>query len=318
MFESVIKKLRLKNWLKFYGVIIGLLLIAVNSVKAQQEPMYSQYMFNMLQINPAYAGNRASDNITLLYRNQWTGIEGAPVTANLSWDRRNEGSNVGYGLQIYSDKLGIESTIGLQGFYSFRIPFENAALTLGISAGVLNYRANYVDLITGTSGDPLFMENVNGFRPTVGIGALYATEKWYAGFSIPAMLQTKIYNDNVSVTTGANNHYFLTAGYVFNLLPDFKLKPSVLLKAVNGAPLEADFNTNLWYKDIIGLGASYRTGDSFVGMFELQITPQVRLGYAYDYTVSQLRRYSSGTHEIMLRYEFASPKIQQILSPRYY
>lgn len=292
--------------------------ISIQCLKAQQEPMYSQYMFNMLQINPAYAGNRASDNLTLMYRNQWTGIDGAPETATLSWDRRNAGSNVGYGLQIYSDKIGIESSVGIQGFYSYRLAFENSAFTMGLSAGVMNYRANYIDVMTNTTSDPLFAENINGVRPTFGLGGLYATENWYVGFSIPALLQTKISSKDVSITSGASNHYFLTGGYIFDLDNDFKFKPSALLKAVTGAPLELDINANVWYKDILGLGASYRTADSFVGMFELQLSPQIRLGYTYDYTVSPLKRYAGGTHEIMLRYEFASPKIQRVMSPRYY
>jgi len=305
------------------SIYIGILMIclsffAIQKAKAQQEPMYSQYMFNMIQINPAYAGNRATNNVTAVYRKQWVGIEGAPVTANISWDKRNEDSNVGYGLQVYSDKIGIESTVGIQGFYSFRIATEESSLSLGISAGILNYRADYIDVTTNTSNDPMFSENVNGFRPTFGIGALYARENWYAGLSIPALLQTKIYHDNVSVTSGASNHYFLTGGYIFRLEPDFKVKPSILFKAVTGAPLEVDLNINGWYKDLIGLGASYRTGDSFVGMFEVQLTPQVRLGYAYDYPFSVLNQYSNGTHEIMLRYEFSGSKKTNIISPRYY
>ena len=296
-----------------------LMFFAINSLQAQQEPMYSQYMFNMVQLNPAYAGNRAVDNITAMFRKQWIGIEGAPTTATISWDRREAESNIGYGLQIYNDNIGVESTIGLQGFYSYRIPFAKSSLALGLSAGILNYRALYSQVVTTTGGDPVFREDVNGLRPTVGIGALYETEHWYAGFSIPALLQTKITSENVQVTTGASNHYFLTGGYIFDLSPDLKLKPSVLFKAVQGAPLEMDLNVNAWFQNFIGLGASYRTGDSFVGMFELQLTPVLRLGYAYDFLISNLKTYSQGgTHELMLRYEFGGQKTQRVLSPRYY
>jgi type IX secretion system PorP/SprF family membrane protein len=298
--------------------ILCFLFLAGNTLKAQQEPMYSQYMFNMVQINPAYAGNRAVDNITTTFRKQWVGLDGAPTTATLSWDRREAESNVGYGLQIYTDKIGIESTTGIQGFYSYRIPFVKSSLSLGLSAGVLNYCAAYSQSITTTGGDPLFQEDINGLRPTVGIGALYATEHWYAGFSVPALLQTKITLDNVQVTSGADNHYFLTGGYIFDVSNSVKLKPSLLLKAVKGAPLEYDLNLNAWIQDIVGLGVSYRTGDSFVGMFELQISPQFRLGYAYDYLISNLKTYTKGTHELMLRYEFAPAQNQRILSPRYY
>ena len=300
-------------------VILCIFLFAGNTLRAQQEPMYSQYMFNLLQINPAYAGNRAVDNITTSFRKQWVGIDNAPTTSTLSWDRRIEGSNVGYGLQLYNDQLGIETTSGLQGFYSFRVPFKNSFLSFGLSGGVLNYRAAFSTASTTQGGDPLFQADVNYWLPTAGVGVLYASDKWYAGFSIPALFQTKINTDNNSlVTTSANNHYFLTAGYVFECSESFKLKPSVLMKAVKGAPFQYDLNVNAWILDIVGLGASYRTGDAYVGMFELQISQAFRLGYAFDYTISNLQRYSKGTHELMLRYEFNKQRTNRILSPRYY
>jgi len=294
------------------------LLFVVNTLKAQQEPMFSQYMFNLIHINPAYAGNRASDNITALYRKQWVGIEGAPTTASLSWDKRADQSNVGYGLQIYNDHLGIESTSGIQAFYSYRIPFQNSFLSFGLSAGVLNYRTTYSGLLTTLGSDPVFTDDINGLLPTAGFGVLYATANWYMSLSAPALLDTKINANNEQTTVGANNHYFLTGGYIFNVSKTLVLKPSVLIKAVKGAPIEYDFNLNAWIQDIVGLGVSYRTGDALVGMFEIQILPELRLGYAYDYTISNLRPFSKGTHELMLRYEFYNKKRERILSPRYY
>jgi len=320
MLNSIISSLFIKLSQSKVLPIFGFCLIFIGgSLKAQQEPMYSQYMFNMLHVNPAYAGNRAVDNITALYRKQWVGLKGAPTTATLSWDRRQEQSNVGYGLQIYDDCLGIESTTGFQAFYSYRIPFEKSFLSLGLSAGVLNYRAAYTQTSAVQSGDPLLQEDINGFIPTAGIGVLYATENWYAGLSVPALLDTKINTKNEQVTTSANNHYFLTGGYIFNVSEILNLKPSVMLKAVKGSPIQCDFNLNGWFQDFIGLGVSYRTGDAFVGMFELQISPQFRIGYAYDYTIYNLNLYNSnGTHELMLRYEFNNRKSKQLLSPRYY
>jgi len=288
------------------------------SLKAQQEPMYSQYMFNLLHINPAYAGNRADDNVTMLYRKQWVGIPGAPSTGSLAWDRRKVESNVGYGLQIYNDQLGVETTSGIQAFYSYRIPFKKSFLSFGLSGGVLNYRAAFSTVLTTSDGDPLFQKDESAWLPTAGVGFLYATENWYVAFSVPALLETKLTTNNILVTTGANNHYFLAGGYIFTVSDVLKMKPSILLKAVKGAPFEYDFNLNAWIQDIIGLGISYRTNDAFVGMFELQISPQFRLGYAYDYTISNLKPYSKGTHELMLRYEFNHRKDQLILSPRYY
>lgn len=303
---------------KIRWIFFVCLLFVVNSLKAQQEPMFSQYMFNLIHINPAYAGNRATNNITTLYRKQWLGIEGAPTTASLSWDNRANQSNVGFGFQIYNDQLGIEATSGIQAFYSYRIPFEKSFLSFGVSGGVLNYRTTYSGLLTTAGGDPIFKEDVNGILPTAGFGILYATDNWYLSLSAPALLNTKINANNDQSTVGANNHYFLTGGYIFELSEFLVLKPSVLMKVVKGAPFEYDLNMNAWIQNTVGLGVSYRTDDAVVGLFEIQISPEFRLGYAYDYTISTLKPFNKGTHELMLRYEFYTKKNQNILSPRYY
>ena len=290
-----------------------------NTLKAQQEPMYSQYMFNMLNMNPAYAGNLGGDNVTLLYRMQWVGVDGAPKTGTLSWDKRLPDSNVGYGVQIYNDRLGIETTTGAQAFYSYRIPFDNSNFVFGLSAGALNYRAAYSRSTIVNPNDPLFEQDVNVILPSVGFGVLYNSERMYMGFSIPALLKTKVDISNTVVSTTANHHYFLTGGYIFNLSNDYKLKPSTLLKAVEGSPLSFDLNMNIWYQNSLGGGLSYRYKDAVVGMFEIQLSPTLRLGYAYDYTLSSLKTYNvGGSHELMLRYEFNVPKYRKVLSPKYF
>ena len=319
MYNKIISNSLNKLFLSKTNLIICLCLCFVhNRLKAQQEPMYSQYMLNMIQINPAYAGNRAVDNFTTLYRKQWVGIEGAPTTASFSWDRRQEGSNVGYGLQVYNDRLGLESSSGIQAFYSYRLQFQSSCLTFGLSGGVLNYSANFSQAITNEGNDDLFSQDIHKWLPTVGVGALYASNHWYLGLSVPALLQTKVYDNNYQATSGANNHYFLTGGYIFEASEILKLKPSILVKAVKGAPLEYDFNMNAWIHDKLALGVSYRTRDAIVGMFEIQISPEIHLGYAYDYTTSNMKTYSNGTHELMLRLELNGPKMQKTLSPRYY
>jgi type IX secretion system PorP/SprF family membrane protein len=278
---------------------------------AQQESMYSQYMFNMLHVNPAYAGSRASDNISMIYRNQWVGVAGAPKTASISWDRRVPDHNMGYGIEIYNDRLGVEKTTGVQGFYSYHIPFVASYLVLGVSGGVLNYRAALPESVIVTGGDPVFQKEANGWLPTAGFGIAYATPLWYMAFSIPALLHTKIEVQNSldQKSFGASNHYFFTGGYQFELSETMKLKPSVMVKAVKGSPIQCDLNTNLWFNDVLGFGLSYRIQDSFVGLFELQITPQLRLGYAYDYTFSDFGVYNKGTHEVMLRFEIPNKPI---------
>lgn len=324
------KSMSLLIWFTNYCVLpkklimFSLCFISLIQVKAQQEQMYSQYMFNMLHINPAYAGNRAANNITLMYRKQWININGAPQTATLSWDRRQDESNVGYGLEIYNDQLGVEKTTGVQAFYSYHIPFDNSFLALGVSAGALNYTGAFSEVNAMTSGDAMFQSDVSGIKPTAGAGALYATDRWYAGFSIPALFPTKINVENSGYvqTVGGDNHYFLTGGYLFTLSPEVKLKPSILMKAVKGTSLQEDFNLNMWIEDLLCLGVSYRTQDAVIFMFELQLTEELRFGYSYDYTISDLKEYSKGTHEFMIRYEFNNISSQgyhrRILSPRYY
>ncbi len=316
--DTLSNLLTMQRLSKFKIMLCFCLLVGANNVIAQQEPMFSQYMFNLSHINPAYAGNRATNNITALFRKQWLGIDGAPTTGSLSWDTRKDESNIGYGLEIYTDKLGIESTTGVQAFYSYRIAMKSSTLAFGLSAGVLNYKAAFSQVGTVQGGDPVFQEDVNGILPTVGLGILYSTDHWYAGLSSPALLETKINSHNTQVTKSANNHYFLTGGYIFELSDVLKVKPSILLKAVKGAPLEYDFNMNAWIQNSVGLGVSYRTNDALIGMFEIQVSPILRIGYAYDYTISRLKTFSKGTHELMLRYEFNNDKNKRVLSPRYY
>ena len=280
--------------------------------------MYSQYMFNMINLNPAYAGNFGGDNITLLYRMQWVGVDGAPKTGTVSWDTRNVDSNVGYGLQLYNDRLGIESTTGFQGFYSYKLKLSYSTLTFGLSGGALNYQAAYSKATTTSSNDPLFEQDINIILPTIGFGILYNANRMYLGFSIPAFLKTKIDINNTRYSTSANNHYFLTGGYVFDVSEGIKLKPSMLIKAAQGSALAFDVNINAWIQNTVGLGVSYRANDALVGMFEIRITPQLTLGYAYDYLISNLKTFSTGSHELMMKIEFNQPKNLRIISPRYY
>jgi len=313
---KILDLLKNQQFLKVMILIICSVLTC-SKLNAQQEPMYSQYMFNMIQINPAYAGNRAANNVTALFRKQWIGIDGAPTTATISYDSRLEDSNVGYGVLLYNDQIGIESTSGLEAFYSYRLSFRNSFLSMGLSAGILNYRTGLSDVETVIS-DPAFRDNVNIILPAVGFGILYACDNWSAGLSIPALLNTKINSQTYQTMSDASNHFFLTGGYIFDVSESVKLKPSILLKAVKGAPFEFDFNINAWILKTVGLGVSYRTGDALIGMFEFQITPELGLGYAYDYTITQLRDFNTGTHELMLRYEFGNKKTNRTLSPRYY
>jgi type IX secretion system PorP/SprF family membrane protein len=299
--------------------IFVLVIFMSTGVFAQQIPRYSQYMFNMLNINPAYAGNRDVATVNMLIRRQWVNFPGAPFSGSATYDKRISGSNSSFGGQIYSDRIGIEQTNGVQGFYSFTAPFENASLAIGTSLGILNYSINYARSNPFDVGDPNLQMSINGYLPSAGLGMLYSRERWYVGFSAPALLKTKINSNNQSVVrqARADGHFFLTGGYIMPISEMLTIKPSVLLKAVSGAPIQADLNANIWYGDLLGAGVSYRHKESLVGMLELQLNPLLRIGYSYDHTTSRLTYYNNGTHELMLRMELGG-SIKAVTSPRYY
>lgn len=305
-------------------ITFALLLISASASKlyAQQEAMYSQYMFNTLAINPAYAGSRNVTSATALYRNQWVGINGAPETITFSIDAPLNSKKVGLGLQVFNDKIGITKTTGAFASYAYRIRLQKGTLAFGLQAGASQYRADFqnVSLNPDPSNDVAFNQNVNKVLVNVGTGIYYNTDRFYIGLSSPQLLNNKLSNFTVetsNVFNGQALHLFFATGYVFPLSDVFALKPSVLVKGVKGAPIEADLNATLWIKDVFAIGLQYRTKADISAMVEIQASPQIRLGYAYDRSLTKLVQYNSGSHEIMLRYEFGFEK-GKILSPRYF
>lgn len=298
--------------------IITLFILALaGGVQAQQDPLYSQYMFNMLGINPAYAGSREVLSVSGMARRQWVGIKGAPVSKVLMGDFAVYDKKVGLGLQLFNDEIGIMKTTGLTASFAYRIRFKKSVLAMGLQGGFTVFKANYTTVDLGGDPDMAFANNVSEFKPTIGAGLFYNTEKFYVGFSAPHLLHYRSYNstENQNTSIYQNNHWLLTSGYVFNLTSDVALKPSVLLRMVSGAPITADFNANLWFYNTVSIGLSYRTSKMMVGMLEFQLNKQLRFGYAYDWTLSQLN--NRGSHEIMLRYEFGFEK-KRMVSPRYF
>lgn len=305
-------------------ITLALLLISatVSKLQAQQEAMYSQYMFNTLAINPAYAGSRNVTSATALYRNQWVGINGAPETITFSIDAPINSKKVGLGLQVFNDKIGITKTTGAFASYAYRIRLQKGTLAFGLQAGASQYRADFQDvsLSPDPSNDLAFSQNVNKVLVNLGTGIYYNTDRFYVGLSSPQLLNNKLTNftvQNNNVFNGQALHLFFATGYVFPISDVFALKPSVLIKGVKGAPIEADLNATLWIKDVFAVGLQYRTKADISAMIEVQASPQIRLGYAYDRSLTKLVQYNSGSHEIMLRYEFGFEK-GKILSPRYF
>ena len=322
---------RLSGWI----LLTGLLLQARINAGAQTKPMFSQYNFNMLTLNPAYAGNRSNLSLNAIYRRQWIGMDGAPDTWMVSADGKlNAVNSASYGIQLYNDQLGIEKSTGIQAYYSHHIALspvnddnagneEGTTLSVGLGFGIMNYSADFTKLNAVQSGDPR-LTLVNGYTPTAGFGILVHSYKWYVGVSAPSLLRSKVNNDHTANVSSLldYNELFMIAGYVLGGEHDaVKIKPSVLLKVAQGAPLQCDFSLNAWFNNYFMAGLSYRTKDAIVGMVELQTGSSLRIGYSYDYTTSNLSSYNSGTHEIMLRYEILTGKKNgYIASPpiRYY
>ena len=305
-------------------IYLSIMAISFHQANAQTEPMYSQYMYNMLGVNPAYAGNREALSLNFFQRNQWVGIKGAPKTTSLSIDQSIKDGKMGWGIQVYDDRLGVEAATGCNGMLSTRIRVsEKGILSGGLSFGLMNYRINLNDVNNRNNpNDPSFIvtDNPSKWNPSMGMGIYYNTDRFYASVSTPSVLKSRLAsyeNFNTSIQKSDAFHLFANTGYVFDINEDVKLKPSTMIKMVSGAPIEADLNMNLWLKDLLGIGGSYRTGDAFVGMVELQATQQIRFGYAYDMPFNPLKYFTKGSHELMLRYEFGNFKTK-IKSTRYF
>jgi type IX secretion system PorP/SprF family membrane protein len=284
--------------------------------RAQQDAMYSQYMFNMMAVNPAYAGSREVLSVTGMTRAQWVGMEGAPVSNTVSLDVPIKSKRVGLGLQLFNDKIGVTSNNGLYASYAYRIQFERSTLSFGLQGGIIHFNANYAQLNLNNAQDKVLQQNASVWIPSAGAGIYLSDDRYYLGASLPNLFSTQL-STGTQVQVNKYDHLFLMGGYVFKLSPDYRLKPSALLKAVKGAPAQLDVNLNFWMYDIVGLGVSYRSGDASVGMVEIQVTPSFRVGYAYDYSMGALRQFHSGSHELMLRYEFGYSK-DKIVTPRYF
>lgn len=302
--------------------LVSLLTLTTKDGICQQDPMYSQYMFNMLSVNPAYAGTRGSLSVTSLYRKQWAGIVGAPTTITFSADAPVKNQKMALGFNIVSDKIGISKDLMINALYAYRVYFSNAGvLSLGLQAGVNQYSADYTSVKTatpygGSTNDRAFGKAMNDFFPNAGFGAYYYTTHFYAGVGIPRLIKNNLRGENkptldfTSFPNRQNRHFFLSSGYTFDLDQDWQVKPSAMVKIVKGAPVEADVNANVWWKKTVGAGLSYRTADALVAMLQFKPKKEFEFGYAYDYTVSAFAGSNTGSHELFVRYEPFASKVK--------
>jgi type IX secretion system PorP/SprF family membrane protein len=297
-----------------------LIVLTFLEVTAQQDPHYTQYMYNMNIINPAYAGSKENLSFGLLYRKQWIEIEDAPTTFSFSGSAP-VGKNVGLGLSIISDKIGPVEENNVYGDFSYTLNLGGEhRLALGLKAGVTFQKIGLRSIIQPTLPDPndgAFAEDTNNTKLNIGTGLFYYTNKYYFALSIPNMLKSAHLDYN-GVKYGTEiQHYFLTGGYVFDLNPNLKFKPFAMIKSAFNAPTSFDISTNFLYLEKFEMGATYRLQDSFGVMVNYAISPSLRIGYAYDHIVSDLKVTTPSSHEIILLFDLNFPK-KVSRSPRYF
>lgn len=298
-------------------VLVFITLLSIN-VNAQQDPQYTQYMYNTMGVNPGYAGQRDVLSATALYRTQWVGIDGAPKTITFGIHSPLENNRLGLGINIVSDQIGPAIETAFDANFSYTIPVDalnETELSFGVKGG---FHLLDTDWSKGIYRNPdvAFNENVNLFSPTVGAGLYLHSKKWYVGLAVPNFITTNHYDDFKESLATERMHYFLIGGYVFDISQQTKLKPAFLVKAVSGAPIIADLSINALIDDTFTLGVAYRWDDSVSGLVGFQVSDELYIGYAYDLTTTNLSNYNSGSHEIMLRFELRS--VGKILSPRFF
>ncbi|WP_300569270.1 type IX secretion system membrane protein PorP/SprF [Flavobacterium sp.] len=295
-------------------------LVSFFDVQAQQDPHYTQYMYNMNVINPAYAGSKENLSLGLLYRKQWVDIEDSPTTFTAT-GHSPVGKNVGLGLSIISDRIGPVEETNIYGDFSYTLNLGGEhRLAMGIKAGVSLQKIGLNSEIAATlpvPTDGAFAENTSNAHLNVGSGIYYYTNKYYLAFSVPNMLKADHLDYN-GVKYGSDvQHYFLTGGYVFDLSETTKFKPFFMVKSAFGAPTSFDLSTNFLFFEKFEIGASYRFDDSFGAMVNYKISDAIRVGYAYDHIVSDLKVVTPSSHEVILLFDLNFPK-KVSSSPRYF
>ncbi|OHX64238.1 hypothetical protein NH26_21795 [Flammeovirga pacifica] len=288
---------------------------------AQQMPMFSQYAYNTLAINPAFAGTKEGIDCLMLFRKQWTNYEGAPTTINFSAHSPIMKGKMGVGLNFVNDKIGISTNNTVQGAFAYHLPVNDNGLTLsfGLYLTMLNFKHNWADLRLQNTNDPVFNsgnESLSKFN--TGFGLYLYNDKYYVSFSIPTMLETEMTQTTANESL-YRRHIFVKAGVHFFLSEHVDFVPSVLLKKVSNANLQADITATFIFQKMLWLGASYRSEDGIALMSQIVLKERFRIGYAYDYPFTEISNHTSGTHEILLGINLPTKGRSNIVtSPRYF
>lgn len=284
---------------------------------AQQDAQFTQYLYNTININPAYAGSRGALSILALHRTQWVGLDGAPVTNTFSMNTPFNESNLGLGLSIVNDKIGPTQENTISADISYSIPTsETFKLSFGMKA-TANLFSLDVNKLNPVDNDPSLHDFNNKFTPNIGAGIYLHSDKAYVGFSVPNFIETDRYNDNEVAIFKEKINYYLIGGYVFDITSDIQFKPAGLLKIVQGAPLQADISGNFMFMEKLTVGIAYRWSAAMSGIVGFQISEGLHIGYGYDLETTHLDKYNSGSHEIFLRYELFKNN-NRMTTPRFF
>lgn len=279
------------------------------SLYAQHDNLYSQYMFNGLLVNPAYAGSNEVLNATFVNRNQWVGFDGAPRTSTFSLHTPLKNKKINVGITFTNDCYGITTQNKINAIYAYRLFFKKSSLSFGLQVGVDFIKNNWNLIQTTTPNDQVFTSQFSQQTvPQTGFGIYYKAQKFYAGISSPDLL-------SIGTSSTLYKSALLTGGYLFDVSENVKIKPFVLVKYIRNSPVEVDLNAIVYFK-MVGIGYSYRTNDAMVFLATVNVSKQFSFGYSYDLTTSKLSTYVRGSHEIMLKYEFGYKVNPQ--SPRYF
>ena len=302
-------------------LILVVLIVGIEFSNAQQLPQFTQYMYNTIAVNPAYAGSRDALSIVALNRNQWAGFDGGPETQTLSIHSPLRNEKLGLGLSLINDKAGFENFTYAYVDFSYTIQASaDVEVSFGLKGGMTYYKlAEELYNYTEVNQDAYFDERLNRWNANFGAGILVHSDKWYVGLSIPKIINHDM-NNSTDYAALETVHYYALGGYVFDLSESLKLKPSFMVKYTKGAPISNDFTANLLYNEKVWLGGSYRINGkqrAIGAIVDFQVSDQFRVGYTYEIPTGEIRPYTSGSHEILLMYEFKFMKAKQ-KSPRYF
>ncbi len=300
-------------------LILNIMLLIGLTSYGQQEPQYTQYMYNPTVVNPAYAGSKGFTSIYGLYRTQWVGLDGAPKTVNVSMNKPIEGSKLGYGVSVLNDNIGVSDDTQISVDLAYTLFLSNdSRLAFGLKASGNLLNVDYNKLNQYNPGEQVLQNNItNLFSPNVGVGLYYYNNTSYFGASVPMLFDTEKYDDVNRAQINQRYHMYFMGGKVFDLSYNLKFKPAFISKVVAGAPLQLDLSANFMFSDKFVIGAAYRWSASVSMLAGFQLSDNLFVGYGYDTETTRLSNYNSGSHELFLQFDLFR-KHSRIATPRFF